>query len=454
MMLQSATEHTLPGVDPREAYCFAGIPGGRLKTRTIALLAILVWIASVGYMTVLASRWQLDLRVYREAAQLLMHGGDAMKASFTSHGLNFTYSPFALLVFTVLSFGPFGLVETLWWLVNAMALVLTIYFLIEADNRSENAKPNIAEPHESRRRFIAIAALISGCATIALEPVRSDIDYGQINFLLMLLVVVGITARRTPLRGSLVGLAAAIKLTPLIYLGSFFRSDRRSPLRGVALYSPCWGASAGRSFRPSHLSSGCTTCLMRHGRAGWEQEQPVSGTAYCSDLLSTRNLAAWLVLSIATAAAGLLVAIVPLHRDDSRSCDGSGPDGVAGKPGVLDAPLVLAGDRADRHRLAMGEPSRRGVDVDRSVDGSDSRAVFVVQSDGVLTDLSCDSLLLAGSTALFVWSCAEVRVWHRSTQGAPGHAQQVLTGNHCSARSAEGSNCSTTQQTPAGGAPL
>jgi alpha-1,2-mannosyltransferase len=332
-----------------------------LKTRTIALLATLVWIASGGYMAFLASRWQLDLRVYRDAAQFLIHGGDAMKASFTSHGLNFTYSPFALLLFTLLGFGPFGLVEAVWWLVNATALVLTLYFLIDADNRAKSMILNVREQRESRRRSVAIAALIAGFATLVLEPARSDIDYGQINFLLMLLVVVGITSRRAILRGSLVGLAAAIKLTPLVYLGGFLRSDRRSLIRGLGVFTLL--AAVSWAVLPTESSEFWLHDLFDASRTG-----------------------------------GRLARAQPYHRDRGplhcqscarvapilRSCDGSGPDGVARQPGVLDSPLVVVGDRSARDCLASEQSPNRVVDVGRPVGGGDDCTVLVVRLDRTL----------------------------------------------------------------------
>ena len=142
-----------------------------MKTRMIVLMALVAWVASGAYMIFLAARWQLDLRVYRGAAQLLVHGGDPMTASFTPTRLEFTYTPFALLLFTGVSFGPFGLVETLWWFANAAALVLTLFLLIEADHRAAST-PFSPERVTARRRSLAIAALVAGLATLVLEPVR------------------------------------------------------------------------------------------------------------------------------------------------------------------------------------------------------------------------------------------------------------------------------------------
>ena len=58
------------------------------------------------------------------------------------------------------------------------------------------------------------------------EPVRSNMDYGQINLVLMLLVVADLTGRQPWRRGLLIGLAAAVKLTPLVYLAVLPRAPR------------------------------------------------------------------------------------------------------------------------------------------------------------------------------------------------------------------------------------
>ena len=55
-------------------------------------------------------------------------------------------------------------------------------------------------------------------AVLLLEPARSGADYGQIEFVLMFVVVADVTVVPAPYRGLLIGIAAAIKLTPLIFI--------------------------------------------------------------------------------------------------------------------------------------------------------------------------------------------------------------------------------------------
>jgi alpha-1,2-mannosyltransferase len=182
------------------------------------------------YLAHWGGKWALDLRVYRAAGHSLYHHGKPYAALFTASRLPFTYPPFALLVLSPLSLGPLGVVKALWWLGNQLALIGTLYLVI------------VTGLHLSPRRALLIAAATGAVVTLALEPLRSNLDYGQINLLLMLLVVLDLTRVKGRRRGLLIGIAAAIKLTPLVYLAYFVVDrDRRSAYRGFAMFA---GATA------------------------------------------------------------------------------------------------------------------------------------------------------------------------------------------------------------------
>lgn len=72
-----------------------------------------------------------------------------------------------------------------------------------------------------------------------LEPVRETVFYGQINVLLMALVAIDCLAGRTRLpRGVLVGLAAAVKLTPAAFVLFFLlRKDYRAVRNAGAAFA-------------------------------------------------------------------------------------------------------------------------------------------------------------------------------------------------------------------------
>jgi len=211
-------------------------------TWVVATAAVVVWLISAGYMVHFGAHWHLDLRVYRSAGYALYHGGSPFTAFYTESHLPFTYPPFALLVLSPLSLGPLGLIEALWWLASSAALVFTLYRLLTVNTGEVPQEPAPAPSGlgMAKPRALAVAALLGAAATLALEPVRSNMDYAQINLLLMLLVVVDLTnqqTKRTWWRGCLVGVAGAIKLTPLLYLAAFaVRRDWRSLARGVGTF--------------------------------------------------------------------------------------------------------------------------------------------------------------------------------------------------------------------------
>ncbi|GAA5156562.1 MULTISPECIES: glycosyltransferase 87 family protein [Amycolatopsis] len=77
-----------------------------------------------------------------------------------------------------------------------------------------------------------------------LEPVHSTFDFGQVNLLLMGLVTADVLLARRRARGTGVGLAAAIKLTPLAFLLFFLvRRDHRALGTAIATFAGVTGLS-------------------------------------------------------------------------------------------------------------------------------------------------------------------------------------------------------------------
>ena len=91
-----------------------------------------------------------------------------------------------------------------------------------------------SEPAWLRRCWLATALVVP--AVFWLEPIRSNFEFGQINVVLMTLVVADCVPRRTPWpRGVLLGLAIALKLTPAVFLLYFLlRRDVHTLLRTAA----------------------------------------------------------------------------------------------------------------------------------------------------------------------------------------------------------------------------
>ncbi|MEV4314081.1 glycosyltransferase 87 family protein [Actinocrispum sp. NPDC049592] len=209
----------------------------------MALLAglIVVNAAMIGWF-VLARHDQLsmDLDVYRVGVTVWWNGGDLygqLPALHNGWTLPFIYPPFSVVMLAPFAVVPFGLATAAMALLTIAALVVVMVVVL----RSLNVRPT--------------ALLISAAlpVALALEPVRNTLFYGQINVLLMALVVVDCLVRspRWP-RGALVGIAAAVKLTPLIFVLFFLlRGQRRAAVTAgvsflcatVAGFLLSWGNS-------------------------------------------------------------------------------------------------------------------------------------------------------------------------------------------------------------------
>ncbi|GAB3942885.1 glycosyltransferase 87 family protein [Kribbella albertanoniae] len=144
-----------------------------------------------------------DLGIYYAAARGLVDGQDI----YTSHlayypdiGLGFTYPPFAAMVFSPFAIGlPFA--RTLITVASALSLLVIGW----ATAKKLHWPPTVGV-------LIASTALL-------FEPVQSTFRLGQINLVLLAMLMVdllGLIPRRY--RGVLIGVATGIKLTPGIFI--------------------------------------------------------------------------------------------------------------------------------------------------------------------------------------------------------------------------------------------
>jgi alpha-1,2-mannosyltransferase len=182
--------------------------------------------------------YRIDIDVYRMGGRAWLDGSPLYADGVMFHtraglDLPFTYPPLAAVAFC-----PFALLSlnlasvsitltTLILLVVALTVVLT-----RLDVWPTTAVTG--EPAWLRRAWLAAA--IVAPAVIYLEPIRSNFDFGQINVVLMTLVIADCVPRKTPWpRGMLLGVAIALKLTPAVFLLFFLlRRDTRALLVSAA----------------------------------------------------------------------------------------------------------------------------------------------------------------------------------------------------------------------------
>nr|WP_281360697.1 glycosyltransferase 87 family protein [Psychromicrobium silvestre] len=124
----------------------------------------------------------------------------------------FTYSPFSAMFFALLA--PFGNALGL-GIFTGLSLViaaLTAVFGVRYLSRAERLSSVFTDP------WLRPLAMVAFGFIVALGPWRETTAFGQINILLFGLIMADyqIKARRWP-HGVLVGIAAGIKLTPLVF---------------------------------------------------------------------------------------------------------------------------------------------------------------------------------------------------------------------------------------------
>ena len=207
-----------------EAAAAAATPGDGarwlLPAGAVLLVAVLgLYVADLA--THLSSMAAMrDLVVYRNGGLIARHVApayDGRRASplydwTGSNGVQFTYPPFAAVVFAVASVLSWTAMRWAMTLASLAALGLSLWLVFGALGYA--ARPRIR------------LGATFGAAALALltEPVQETLGLGQANLLLMLLVVAdlltpSVLAGRTRWwHGIGIGVAAGVKLTPLIFI--------------------------------------------------------------------------------------------------------------------------------------------------------------------------------------------------------------------------------------------
>ena len=206
-----ALVHTPESVEPHSQWARWSSRLDAPWTRaTWIVLGLLSVAGALSLGIALAIGRQVDFDVYRMGAQHVL-GQRLYNDRLPGLGLPFTYPPFAALLFW-----PFTLVSIRtgqlgWAMFNLVALTALIGVSLRA-----------LRPEWSKGRIWSIA-LVALFPVLLLSPNVGTLGYGQVNFLIALLVLVDLTVvirvrTHTLPRGVLVGIAAALKLTPLIFI--------------------------------------------------------------------------------------------------------------------------------------------------------------------------------------------------------------------------------------------
>jgi alpha-1,2-mannosyltransferase len=202
-----------------------------VRMREIASVRGWLWPAVSGAfaflgVTVLAAvHQQVDLSTYLLGGAHAA-GNDLFTVTLPKDGLGFTYPPFSALLFSPFAHTPVRAAEV----VFSWANLATVCALVAACLR--------AVCDQLDRRTIMWWALVLLVPVVMFDPLRQTFLLGQVNIFLALIVVADMTLDLPIPRGILVGLAAAIKVTPLILIPYLFLTRQgRAGMRAVASFA-------------------------------------------------------------------------------------------------------------------------------------------------------------------------------------------------------------------------
>lgn len=287
-------------------------PGGRERRHqagapspwALALLAV-----SIGCYLVV--RWltdpsMVDLVVYRAEGSAVRAGLDLYGALPSVGAYRATYPPFAALLFVTLTTVPSSVM--IWGAValNVFLLVLVSLLccrLIDVDQRSR----------------VSVALALAAVA-IWSEPVFTTFRYGQLNLLILALVLWDFTrpaSART--RGVALGIAVGIKVTPGVFILYLLLTGRfRMAVVASATFAATIVASA--AVLPDAVWDYWTSLLydtQRVGRPENAANQTIRGLVVRIE--HTRDISPlWSLLSVAVLIGGLAVAVLAYRRRGDR----------------------------------------------------------------------------------------------------------------------------------------
>ncbi|QGN50389.1 DUF2029 domain-containing protein [Micromonospora sp. WMMC415] len=184
-------------------------PGGRTVRRLVAVLALAAVLPAL-YLPGLVHDF-FDLKIYMRAMDWWAAGNplyDYVQPDRVQGALYFTYPPFSALLLRPFAMLPLGATVAIFTALTGLAVVVTTRWLVE---------PVIARHHLPRVFALTVAVLL----VLAVESTRETITFGQINMLLVVLILADLlfaVPRNRRWAGVAVGLATALKLFPGIFI--------------------------------------------------------------------------------------------------------------------------------------------------------------------------------------------------------------------------------------------
>lgn len=280
---------------------------------TVTVLCCLLAVAVLAWRCISGSQGpMLDLQVYAAGGNALRHGL-SVYAIRTPDGLLFTYPPVAAILAVPLTLVPFAVAKVGWTVVMVcVPLAIAVWF---------SFRPLLARV--GPLSLAAFAAVLACCAL--LYPLAREFSFGQVDIFLVALCLLDLAPSRPGWpRGLLIGVAAAIKLEPGVFVVYLLVTRRRRDAAvAVASFAAC--TALAWLVSPHDSASYWTSMIFntrRIGGSGSAQNQSLRGMALRA-FEPYRTLLAptvvWLAVALVVAALGFAAARACWARGDDMA---------------------------------------------------------------------------------------------------------------------------------------
>ena len=307
--------------DPRQAADL------RLRWPVLAAVELVVLASVVAAALFIAFRldaWAdmgLDFSVYWHGGKVLNDAGMSPSGLYRptlnwagGPELPFTYPPFAALLFSLLARLPQATALLLFTAAGVAVAVWVAALSVRYWNSKRGWRSTFASP-TFQSALNRLGAVVLFLAALNLGPWRESLVFGQINILLLGLMTADLLSRSPrwrngiPGSGFLVGVAAGIKLTPLVF-GLYFlvRKDWRGLLNMGAGFAAT--VLLGWVLRPAESLSFWLEILpdtSRVGGAGYVDNLSIKGALLHFGIPADAANVLWLLVSLLVVGLGAAV---------------------------------------------------------------------------------------------------------------------------------------------------
>jgi len=266
----------------------------------VAAASLLTYVAVYLHWPTL--RLQIDAMVYRFAADRLLAGLDLYSTGFTGKPdeLLFIYPPFAAICAIPLALVDRGSVQFLWLLGMVAALMYAVVRMLKSAGVQAGAG------------LFSLTALLVGVIAW-LEPVRLTAELGQINLVLLALVVADLlTTKQRKWAGVGIGLAAGIKLTPALFIVYLLVTRR---VRAALVATATFAATVGLGFAVAPSSSAAFWLHGRFDDVNRISRDPLANTSVSGLFLRMHaSPALATIVAVAVAVVAIVIAAIAYRR--------------------------------------------------------------------------------------------------------------------------------------------